>query len=157
MMAERDKPQPETVDEIKQEFRTHLLSVEFGSPDYLAFCDFFSLEQQKHLRRIEIQALKGKLSSDDNLERESQLRITEVRIAVLENDIERKKIMDIDYSKAHGRVEETMGNLRTAISNETKKVWPDEKDTNWVRSETEETYHDIFIDDFKDVLNRFYE
>jgi len=156
-MAERDKPQPETVEGIKQEFRTHLLSVEFGSPDYFAFCDFYTLEQQKHYLRIETRNLKDKSGPQGNLLPESQLRITENRIALVEHDIDRKKVMDIDYSRAYDRVEETMGNLRTAITNETKEVWPHEKDANWVRSESEETYHDILVNDFKDVLYRFYQ
>src|SRR5688500_7370843 len=117
-MTEREKTQPETVEVVKQEFRTHLLSVEFGSPDYLAFSDFYALEDQKYLQKIEIGQLKDKTTIEVGLLRQSQLSITESRIALIEHDIERQKVRDIAYAKAFNRVEETMGKLRTAISHE---------------------------------------
>ena len=104
-MTERAKTQLETVEVVKQEFRTHLLSVEFGSPDYLAFCDFYALEDQKYLQRIIIGKLNDKTTNEGSLLSHSQLSITENRIALIEHDIERQKVRDIAYAKAINRVE----------------------------------------------------
>lgn len=152
-MTEIDKQSPLTVEGIKQEFRSHLLSVEFGSPDYLAFCDLYALEQQKYHLRIEIGKRNGDPSIEGDLLSQSQLRITESRIALIENDIEYKKVTDIDYSKAYDRVEETMGKLWTAISNENMEEGSDRVGAN---QEIEDAYHDILVNDFKNVLYRFY-
>ncbi len=110
----------------------------------------------KNHPKIEIGNPNDNTSIQGNLFAQSELNITENRIALIEHDIERKKIVDVDYSNAYDRVEETMGKLRNAISDETKEVWSNNKDVDWVRSELEDTYHDILVNDFRDVLYRFY-
>ena len=150
-MAEQNTQAPKPVETIKQEFRAHLDSVEFGSPDYLAFCDFFALHEQESLRRIDLNNVERSLNPRDRLFQESALRITETRIAMIKNDIDHRKATDISYSKAYNQVDDTMSELYRAISEESK----DEGDLK--QKFVQETFHDMLVNEFRDRLYKFYD
>jgi hypothetical protein len=144
-----------TVEEFKQEFRSHLLGVEFGSSDYTAFCDFFALENQRHARDIGIDSLRLYEDPESRLIADSELRITETRIAILESEIERKQITSIDYYKSYNSVEEKMEQLREAIANDVESKRPNASEASKKR-EKSDIYWGTLVDDFRDVLYRFY-
>jgi hypothetical protein len=155
-MIEQRGQTPTEVEIIRNEFQLHLKSVEFGSADYLAFCDFYALEEQRHNCMIEFEQIKKTLPVHDRVMKESQLRITETRIALLENEIDHRKITDIGYSKAYTRVEKVMEELRTAIMGKLRNEYTEPEDEERINRESRETYHDMLVTEFRDALYRFY-
>ena len=156
-MLDRDHNKQITqVEVLKQEFRTHLLRVEFGSTDFLAFCDFYALEAQRHSRNTEINSLRLYVEPERRQLAESELRITETRIAILESEIERKQNTDTDYYKSYSHIEEQMKKLRGAISNELESKRQEVSEESKVR-EKKEMYWDMLVNDFRDVLYRVHQ
>jgi hypothetical protein len=153
-MTEQDRSTHRTADIIKEEFRSHLHSIEFGSSDYLAFCDFYALEQQKYICRIEVRNLMREMNPEEKLFAESQLRITETRIAILETEVDGKKTRDIEYSGAYKYVEHAMEELRDAISSDLASNFPETVSGKWIQIESEGVYHDILTNDLRDILFR---
>jgi hypothetical protein len=154
-MTERSKHPVSEADRLTQEFKTHLASVEFGSPDYLAFYDFFALEDQRQTCTRQVEHIRKNPSLQNDPSITSKLRITETKIALLENEIERRKMTDITYEKAFSYVDERMAELRKAIWKEDDPSSEDH--TTWRLSLEYDTYHDTLVNDFMDVLYRFFD
>ncbi len=104
-MPERDRNKLDSAQQEADKLLDQIKNSEFGSVAYQAASDFF---QHKVLDRY-IGILRERIIKhpDDNEERvddESRLRIEEVKMALLEHDIEQKQILMKGYANIYGGI-----------------------------------------------------
>jgi hypothetical protein len=153
-MTERRDQATTSVEHISNEFRSHLQSIAFGSSDYMAFHDFYALDSAKYHRKIVLQRLNETLTPEEKLLTESNLRVAETKMALIEYQIDRAKITNTDYYKAYAYVETTMKRLRQAITSGLKEnINQTKADELLIHLQVDDDFHDILVNDF---MNEFY-
>jgi hypothetical protein len=155
-MLERDSKSHKPSYVITQEFLTHLRGIEFGSPDYFAFCDFYELESQKYSHQIDKSNVLSGQNSPSKIDNESSLRITEVRIAMLENTIKDRQIRDIAYAKSFQFTTAKMDELKGSLAEEAKDEYPEPYEQDLRQKYIDDSYYDLLVDVFKNDIYRFY-
>src|SRR5687768_15525984 len=110
-MAEGDRPQPETAEQLGQRLIELVVQTEFGTAQFQAVSDYLDLQSIRRLRDEHISELAGK--TELRAIEESDLRIYEMKIAFLERQIEQNKSRLPGYSHTYLRVETGFTDLQT--------------------------------------------
>jgi hypothetical protein len=107
---------------IKMELRELLKDASFGDPKYQAFHDWCLRDGLEGERNLDISLSQ----SDPSPSRESSLRITELRKALLDHEIDQKKGSLPGYEHAYWTFVGSFENLYSALSDEGRKLYPDD-------------------------------
>jgi len=107
---------------IKMGLKEFLKDASFGDPKYQAFHDWCLQDGLEGELNLDISLLQ----SDPSPSRESSLRITELRKALLDHEIDQKKGSLPGYEHAYWTFVGTFENLYSALSDEGKKLYPDD-------------------------------
>jgi hypothetical protein len=116
-------------EQVRQNLLDHLKDVEFGSIKHWAAIDYFNLGYQESLLSTQ---RKNLLSVRRNQEKkmywESEVRIREVHIALLERDIDRNKSRVPGYSKAYMYLVSSFDQLGDLSNKEALSKYPTDKE-----------------------------
>jgi hypothetical protein len=89
-------------EQVRQNLLDHLKDVEFGSIKHWAAIDYFNLSyQERVLSTQRNNVLSAGRDPEQKMYWESEVRIRETHIAILERDIDRNKSRVPGYSKAY--------------------------------------------------------
>jgi len=138
-------------EQIRQELLDYLKDVDFGTPKYQACCDYLDYEYQMNSWRREVKVAADSSGSDpeERLFYESQMRIREIHIALLEREIEKNRTRILGYSDAYAHIWLTFDDLGDIVYEETKAIYPNEE--NEVNIHAFRKWGEI-LDDFKTRL-----
>jgi hypothetical protein len=127
-MAERDTPQPETAEQLSQQLIEFVDKAEFGTVQFRAVSDYFDLQGLYSLQKTYVEFLEG--DAGTKIDRESRLRIQEMKIALLEHQIEQNKSQLSGYSGAYYHMENALGEIDGLARIEAEKKHTDIKEQN---------------------------
>jgi hypothetical protein len=122
-MAERDIPQPETAEQLGQQLLELVDKTEFGTPEFRAVSDYLNLRALYGNREWNMNRLVGE--SGSKVERESDIRVDEMKIALLENQIEQNKSQLPGYSGAYQHMETALEAIDSLAMVEAEKKYTD--------------------------------
>ena len=122
-MAERDTSQPETAEKLGQQLLEFVDKTEFGTAQFGAVSDYLDLRTLHSLRELDVDALSG--NNENKTKRESDIRIYELKIALLEHQIEQNKSSIPGYSWSYQHVETAFEDVFSLALVESEKMHPD--------------------------------
>jgi hypothetical protein len=129
-MKEQEQSTPTTpTEQIRQNLLDQLKAAEFGSATFRAASDYFALSYQRNL--METERDKIFLVGSDQKKRihwESETRIRETQIALLEREIESNKSRVPGYSKAYMNLLLAFDHLGTLTHEEAKNKYPSDEE-----------------------------
>src|SRR5688572_5138375 len=100
-MAERDAPHSETAEQLGQQLLEFVGKAEFGTVQFRAVSDYLDLRGYYGLRNWNIDSSTGKSEA----ERASDISICEMKIALLEHQIDQNKSQLPGYSGSYQQME----------------------------------------------------
>src|SRR5688572_12048624 len=106
-MAERNTQQPESAEELGQKLLEFVGKAEFGTVEFRAISDYLDMRGYYGLRKWNIDGLAGKSEA----ERASDIRICEMKIALLEHQIDQNKSQLPGYSGIYQHMETALENI----------------------------------------------
>jgi len=127
-MAERETSQPETAEQLSQQLIEFVDKAEFGTVQFRAVSDYFDLQGLYSLQKTYVEILEG--DAGNKIDRESMLRVQEMKIALLEHQTEQNKSQLPGYSGAYHHMENTLGEMEGLARIEAEKKHTDIKDQN---------------------------
>jgi hypothetical protein len=122
-MAEKDAPQPETVEQLGQQLMEFVDKAEFGTAQFRAVSDYFDLQGLYSHQKTYVEILEGDPRS--KVDAESMLRVQEMEIALLEHQIEQNKSQLSGYSGAYQHMETALENISSLALVEAEKKHTD--------------------------------
>lgn len=108
-MAESNSPKPETAQQSGQKLLEFVDKTEFGTDQFIAVNDYLELRALYAMREFDIVALTG--DPDDRTKKEGNIRIQEIKIALLEHRIAQNKSRLVGYSKSYQHMETAFDNI----------------------------------------------
>ncbi|MEJ2707882.1 MAG: hypothetical protein P8074_09755 [Anaerolineales bacterium] len=152
-MKEQEKSEsPTTIEGIREQLLDQVGNAEFGSATFQAFSDYFALDHQRYLLDIE---QNNSLSASNNEKRrlywESETRIRETQIALLEREIERNNSRVPGYARVRVGIESALDHLSELARVDAAKKYPN--DEKMRSAQSEETFDNIY-DEINDLIYR---
>lgn len=123
MSIEKDKENISQIEELKQHFKDYLKDIKFGDVKFQALYDFITLDEIQD----NISIIPNNMLDLPKEEIESHLRIDEIRLALLSNQIDQKKGQMAGYYVSNLMIEGMSGDVYTVISDETNRKHPNDK------------------------------
>src|SRR5688572_6658502 len=138
-MAEREISQPETAEQLSQQLIEFVDKAEFGTVQFRAVNDYFDLQKLYSLQQTYVEFLEK--DAGNKIDRESMLRVQEMKIALLEHQIEQNKSQLPGYSGAYHHIGNALGEIGGLARTEAEKKHTDIKEQNlYVGRITESAY-----------------
>jgi hypothetical protein len=122
-MPERDTPQPETAEQLGQQLLEFVDEAEFGTVQFRAVSDYLDLRALYGSREWNMNRLVG--ASENKAERASDIRVQEMKIALLEHQIEQNKAQLPGYSRAYQHMETALDDIDSLAKVEAETKYPD--------------------------------
>jgi hypothetical protein len=122
-MAERHTPKPETAEQLGQQLLEFVNKTEFGTVQFRAVSDYLDLQTLHGSRAWDITRLVEE--GGNKAETESEIRICEMRIALLEHLIEQNKSQLPGYSGAFQHMETALKDIDSLAKVEAEKKYFD--------------------------------
>lgn len=139
-MAERDKPQPETAEQLGQQLLEFVDKAEFGTVQFRAVSDYLDLQALYGFRKWTIDELA--VNSENQVERKGDIRVNEIKIALLEHQIEQNKSQISGYSGAYHHLKTSLEDIDSLAKVEAEKRYSGIKEQElYVRKIWEVTYN----------------
>jgi hypothetical protein len=110
-MTEWETPKPESAEQLGQHLLEFIGGTEFGTTEFQAVSDYVDLSLLRELRDENINRLAG--NTENSAITESDTRICETKIALLELQIEQNKSRLPRYSRTFQKVEIGFADLNT--------------------------------------------
>jgi len=132
---------------IKMGLKEFLKDSSFGDPKYQAFHDWCLRDDLEGSLYKNIELIKA----DPSPERESDLRIVEYRMALLNHEIDQKKGKLPGYEHAYWTFVGSFENLCSALSNEGRKLHPDDPSavSQYVNENCDRAENEVLPDSLK--------
>ena len=102
---------------------------QFGTPEYQAESDYFDLEGLYNLLETDADNAIGGKDPNATFFFESHLRITELKIALLENEIRHKQSRLEGYSKVYLKLDTGFEELAGTAFDEAKALFPNDEES----------------------------
>uniref|UniRef100_A0A7V3NUA2 Uncharacterized protein n=1 Tax=candidate division WOR-3 bacterium TaxID=2052148 RepID=A0A7V3NUA2_UNCW3 len=138
--------EPKTAGKLGQELIENIQNTEFGSPVRLAWMDFFDrnkLVDELYANRRDVkEARENSKDTLDLIGKESDLRIVEMKTALLENDIRRREAEVPGYSEVSRNFDNVLGEIAWAAREEVEAKYPNDDESKW-EERTEDLYQSI--------------
>jgi hypothetical protein len=116
-------------EQVRQNLLDHLKDVEFGSIKHWAAIDYFNLSyQERVLSTQRNNVLSAGRDPEQKMYWESEVRIRETHIAILERDIDRNKSRVPGYSKAYMYLVSSFDQLGDLSNKEALSKYPTDKE-----------------------------
>lgn len=112
VMIEDETPAAETSESLTNQLIELVEETEFGKPSYQAISDYFDLSELRDKRGVNLINLEAENHPKRKRE-ESQLRIHEARIALLEHQIDQNKSQLPGYARSFSRIDVRFKDLQT--------------------------------------------
>ena len=141
-MLERNDNKPATVEQLGQELLNFVRNTEFGASQYQAVRDYFDLQSLYDDLRIDRINLIESKDASDKIAVESQMRVTELRIALLNNEIRHNQSRLEGYSNAYTHISVGFDDLLTVAYIEADNKFPN--DSMQRSTYVDKVYDDIF-------------
>lgn len=122
-MAERDTLQPESAEQLGQQLLEFVDKAEFGTAQFRAISDYFDLHTLYGRQKTYRKPLDG--GSKNDVSFESSLRVYEMKIALLEHQIEQNKSQISGYSGAYQHMETALEDIGSIAAAEAEKKYAD--------------------------------
>jgi len=126
-MFETEKKRPVT----SEEWSDHLVSLaaeaQFGMPEHSAVSDYLNLQELYSNFGKEPQSQLARANGEANLPAESRVRVTELKLALLEHTIEQNRARIPGYSDAYVEISTGFEDLVGAAVKEAKARFSDEE------------------------------
>ena len=136
-MTERETPQPETAEQLGQQLLEFVDKSEFGTVQFRAISDYLDLRGYYALRNWNVESLARKSEA----EIASDIRVNEMKIALLEHQIEQNKSQLPGYSGAYRHMETALEDIDSLAKVEAEQKHTDFKEhEGYVRMIWEVTY-----------------
>ncbi len=134
-MSEREpnRGEPDNPDHYRQTFTEFLAGEKADSAKYQAFADFYQSRQLRWTRFGELDRLGEDLQPAARLAHESELRITELEIALHNREIDRKRASLPGYNQAFNIISEMVADLAEASREEIKPAYPETPEQQLVK------------------------
>lgn len=125
-MQERDTGNPETADELGQKLLAYVQGAEFGTPQFQAISDYLTHRTLEHDLGIEQRNMLGSEETTKRAWWESRVRITEIKIALLEYNIDQNQARLAGYSTAYTHMGTSFEEVDSWSSFEADEKYPDD-------------------------------
>ncbi len=123
-MLEGDKGEFETAEAFGHTLLEYVKGAEFGTPRYQALSEYFVFRDLRH----ELDTAQGHAESQDSEEADaywtSQRQITEMRIALLEHQIDLHNFQIPGYLSAYAHIDSGFQDLQVMASQDAKEHFP---------------------------------
>ena len=128
-MPERDINVPETAEQVGHGLLEFVERAEFGSPEYQAVSDYIFLKQsEESLRLHQKNASSNAFDPARKTYWESQARISEQKIAILEFQISQNQTRIKGYQSAFIHLGIGLDEMVSIASQEAEKKYPDDRE-----------------------------
>jgi hypothetical protein len=118
-MTEWGTPKPETAEQLGQQLLEFVDGTEFGTTEFQAVSDYVDLRSLREFRDENINRLAG--NTENRATAESDTRICETKIALLELQIEQNKSRLPRYSRTLQKIATGFADLNTVSSLEAEQ------------------------------------
>lgn len=135
-----ENSEPKTAAQITQELIGNLREAEFASPIRLAWRDYFEKDElydKLHSRQDAV--VEARKKSKDTISEESELRIVEAEMALLNHDIRKRRVEVPGYREAEGDIDGKESKLAWAAGQEINARYLNED-----KSKQEDRTEDLF-------------
>jgi len=122
-MEGKDTPLLETTEQLRQQLLEFIYKTRFGDPQFQAISDYLDLRSLHNLREYDIdQPVKDTLKQ---IKKESDIRINEMKIALLELQVEQNKSRLSGYAHSYQHIQKALEDIYSLAQTEAENKFSD--------------------------------